>query len=100
MKGKQLPKSLSIQKYETSSAITGVIFEDIKIGKTVANPALHHRNLGAKEATNTYISDSIQQIGLLHPIVVSSNAEHFEMIAGSRRLAACKIRPCRGRVGH
>jgi ParB-like chromosome segregation protein Spo0J len=95
-----LPKSLSIQKYEASSAFIGVIFEDIKIGKIVANPALHHRNLGAKEAINTYLSDSIQQIGLLHPIVVSSKAEHFEVIAGSRRLAACKIRPCRRRVGH
>jgi ParB-like nuclease family protein len=95
-----LPKSLSIQKYEPSSAITGAIFEDIKIGKIVVNPALHHLNLGANEATNTYISDSIQQIGLLHPIVVSSNSEHFEVIAGSRRLAACKIRPCRRRVGH
>src|SRR5262245_7310039 len=100
MKGKQLPKSLSIQKYEASSAITGVIFEDIKIGNTVANPALHHRNLGAKEATNMYISDSIQQIGLLHPIFVRPRVEHFEVIAGSRRLAVCNSRPCRRRVGH
>jgi ParB-like nuclease domain len=89
-----LPKNLSIQKYEASSAFIGAVFEDIKIGKIVAH------NLGAKGAINTYLSDSIQQIGLLHPIVVSSKAEHFDVIAGSRRLAACKTRPCRRRVGH
>ena len=95
-----MPKSLSIQEYKASFASFIAIFEDIKIGKFAANPALHHRNLGAKEAINTYLSDSIQQIGLLHPIVVSSMAENFEVIAGSRRLAACKIRPFRRRVGH
>ncbi len=95
-----MPKSLNIQKYKASSAITVAIFEDIKTGKIVVNCSLHHRNLGANEATNTYVSDSIQQIGLLHLIVVSSKAEHFEVIAGSGRLAACKIRPCRRRVGH
>jgi ParB-like chromosome segregation protein Spo0J len=99
MKGKYLPISLSTQKYKRSSAITGAIFEDINIGKIVANPA-HHRNFAANEATDTYLSDSIQQIGLLHPIVVSSKAVHFEVIAGSRRSAACKSRPCRRRVSH
>jgi ParB-like chromosome segregation protein Spo0J len=95
-----LLNSLSTQKYKPPFAYIDGIFEDAKIGKIVANPALHRRNLGAKEAINTYLSDSIQQLGLFHPIVVSSKAVHFEVIASSRRLAACKSRPCRRRVSH
>ncbi|MGD9671867.1 MAG: ParB/RepB/Spo0J family partition protein [Candidatus Nitrosocosmicus sp.] len=36
------------------------------------------------------IANSIRQHGLLHPIVVKPNLEHFEIVAGVRRYLACK----------
>ena len=89
-----MSKILASHKYESSSISTTGIFEDIKIGKIQTNSTLHHRSLGAfpkgKEAVNKHLSESIQHIGLLHPIVVRPKEDHFELIAGSRRLAACK----------
>lgn len=48
------------------------------------------------------LSISIQEVGLLKPLVVKRVAERFEVIAGHRRLIACRIAgytpiPCRNR---
>ncbi len=43
----------------------------------------HRKNLGDVES----LAASIKQVGLLHPIVVRSDGR---LIAGGRRLAACK----------
>ncbi len=51
---------------------------EIKIGKR------HRKDLGDLQS----LADSIQEIGLLHPIVVT---EDGELIAGERRLEACKL---------
>jgi ParB family chromosome partitioning protein len=85
-----LSKILASHKYESSSSSASGIFEDIRIGKILTNPTLNHRSLGAKEAINYDLCVSIRQIGLLHPIIVRPKEDHFELIAGSRRFAACK----------
>lgn len=38
-----------------------------------------------------YLAESIRTKGLLQPIVVRPQKEHFEVIAGNRRFAACKM---------
>jgi ParB family transcriptional regulator, chromosome partitioning protein len=35
--------------------------------------------------------ESIKMVGLLQPIIVRSKGNHYEIIAGNRRLAACKV---------
>jgi ParB family chromosome partitioning protein len=94
-----LSKILRYQKYISPFTSNGGIFEDIRIGKILTNPTLNHRSLGAKEAINYDLCVSIRQIGLLHPIIVRPKEDHFELIAGSSRLAACKSRRRRWRVG-
>ena len=37
------------------------------------------------------LAQSIRENGLIQPLVVRKNGEHFELIAGERRLRACKI---------
>ncbi|MGH9878439.1 MAG: ParB/RepB/Spo0J family partition protein, partial [Nitrososphaerales archaeon] len=37
------------------------------------------------------LAESIKSIGLLQPVVVRFKDDHYELIAGNRRLAACKL---------
>ncbi len=37
------------------------------------------------------LAQSIRENGLIQPLIVRKNGEHFELIAGERRLRACKI---------
>ena len=48
--------------------------------------------LNVKGAINKYLSDSIQQIGLLHPICVRPNGDHFELIAEQK---TCRMQELR-----
>jgi len=47
-----------------------------------------------RKDSNYYITeliDSIRKVGLLHPIVARVNGnEHFQLVCGCRRYAACK----------
>jgi len=56
----------------------GVRIADIKIGQR------YRKQLGGVKR----LADSIQEIGLLHPVVVNT---HGELIAGARRLAAAEL---------
>jgi ParB family chromosome partitioning protein len=76
-----LAKSLS-----SSNLIAGII-EDIDIYK-IRQPPEYYRstlsNLGE-------LANSIRQKGLLQPVIVrTKQEEYFEMVAGNRRLQACK----------
>lgn len=82
------------------------IFADVEIRKIESNPILNHRPIsgflkstgGSAEYEKAFFSEnqeiqelskSISEIGLLHPIVVRPKGEHFEIVSGNRRLAAC-----------
>jgi ParB family chromosome partitioning protein len=43
------------------------------------------------QAALNELAQSIRENGLIQPLVVRKNGEHFELIAGERRLRACKI---------
>lgn len=59
--------------------MTTMKIADIRIGRR------YRKNLGDIEA----LARSIQELGLLQPIVV--NASNSELIAGMRRLEACRL---------
>lgn len=87
-----MSRNIIYNKYKSSSATSGS-FEEVVIEKILANPLSHHRNLAANQETrafSTWLSDSIKQIELLHPFVVRPKEDYFELVVGSRSLAACK----------
>jgi ParB family chromosome partitioning protein len=62
------------------------VFEELKIS-AIEKPAYSVR---ASEDGNLDLAASIMRQGLLQPIIVRPGEGKFELVAGSRRLAACK----------
>ena len=75
-----------------SLLIQGII-DDIDINK-ISNPenlAYHHlREVEERYFENDELALSIKQKGLLQPIIVRPKHTKFEVIAGHKRLLACK----------
>jgi ParB family transcriptional regulator, chromosome partitioning protein len=70
----------------TSSLLIGII-EEIEIYR-IKFPRLSF--YGADRAETPELIDSIRKNGLLHPIIVRTRGNFFEIIAGCRRYDACK----------
>ena len=70
----------------TSSLLLGII-EEIDIHRIKLPIFLFY---GADRTENPELVDSIRQNGLLHPIVIRTRGDSFEIIAGCRRYHACK----------
>jgi ParB family chromosome partitioning protein len=81
VKGYKLHKGIS-----TSSLLIGII-EEIEIHRIKLPEFLFY---GADRTETPELVDSIRQNGLLHPIVVRTRGDFFEIIAGCRRYNACK----------
>jgi ParB family transcriptional regulator, chromosome partitioning protein len=77
---KLLSKSRSI-----SVVMTGFI-EDIDISQIKESQNIFRRN----EADLQELCSSIQQKGLLQPVLVRTLENHYEIVAGKRRFRACK----------
>lgn len=45
----------------------------------------------ANERTIYDLSDSIRDVGLIQPIIIRSKGDRFEVVAGHRRLIACRV---------
>jgi ParB family transcriptional regulator, chromosome partitioning protein len=69
----------------TSKTILGII-EDIKINSIMPSLIPVRHNLAGLEV----LANSIKQNGLLQPILVRTNEDIFEIVAGNRRYYACK----------
>jgi ParB family transcriptional regulator, chromosome partitioning protein len=75
-----LAKSLS-----SSNLIAGII-EDVDIYKIRQPPEYYHSTSNLSELAN-----SIKRKGLLQPVIIRTKQDgYFEMVAGNRRLQACK----------
>lgn len=72
-----------------SSEGPGVGGSEIKIGLIDVNP--HQPRTVFDEGSLTELSASIKKHGILQPLVVSPKDDHFELIAGERRLRAAKL---------
>ena len=78
----QLAKSL------TSSDLIPGIIEDVDIYK-IRQPPEYYRFTSLSNISE--LTNSIKQKGLLQPVIVRTGQNrHFEMVAGNRRLQACK----------
>ena len=62
--------------------------ETIKISKIIANPYQPRREF-CKEKVQE-LSQSIKTYGLLQPIIVRRSKKNFQLVAGERRLMACR----------
>jgi len=70
----------------SSSGLIPGIIEDINIRKI-----RHMQNSYRSDCYDIQeLASSIKVNGLLHPIVVRSKDDHFEVVAGNRRMEACK----------
>src|SRR5574338_510309 len=61
-------------------------FQEIEIGKIRPNPFQPRREF--REEDLAQLQASLAESGLLQPITVRASGDHFELIAGERRLRA------------
>ncbi len=73
-------------KLASDSKIIPGIIEDVDISRHKHSP---YSRSGLSDAYD--LANSINQKGLLQPIVVRPKEEYFEIIAGNRRVHACKL---------
>ena len=75
-------------KYLTSSDLIPGIIEDVDIYK-IKQPPEYYRSTSLSNISE--LTNSIKQKGLLQPVIVRTGQDrYFEMVAGNRRLQACK----------
>lgn len=79
-----MPKLLSNQPRSISIVMPGFI-QDLGISQIKQSP-----NILRSEIEVEQLTASIQHIGLLQPILVRTMDNHYEIVAGNRRLQACK----------
>jgi ParB family chromosome partitioning protein len=72
----------------TGDSVGGLRFEEIPTSAVRANVHQPRRNF--PEAGIRELAASIQEVGILQPLVVRATEEGFELIAGERRLRAAK----------
>lgn len=70
----------------TKASGSGVV--EVAISKISANPDQPRKNFSQQELDE--LADSIKRNGLLQPILVCTKGDGYEVIAGERRLRACK----------
>lgn len=63
--------------------------QDIRIDKITISP-LHFTRTHTEDNLER-LADSIQDVGLIHPITVRKRGKVFELLAGERRWKACKM---------
>lgn len=68
---------------------TGQGVVEVSISQLKANPDQPRKNFSQQELDE--LADSIKRNGLLQPILVCASGDGYEVIAGERRLRACKI---------
>ncbi len=71
-----------------TNAPAGKTFTEIELSKIASNP-----NQPRKTCTQESLDElalSIQQVGLIQPLVVRPQGDGYELIAGERRLRACR----------
>ncbi len=86
---KQSPKKSSGKTADKKPKAAGSGILEVPIGQIVANPNQPRKVFNESELRE--LADSIKRNGLLQPVLVSSKDGGYELIAGERRLRACKL---------
>ena len=79
---------LSGTKNADAMSVAGLTLVELPIRKIVPNPAQPRKHFD--EDALSELVHSIEEIGLLQPIVVRATPEGYELVAGERRLRASK----------
>ena len=79
-------KNLSQQG--SSAEDSNVIVKEIKISEVQLNPNQPRKTFSAE--TISELAETIKVHGLIQPIIVKKTESGFELVAGERRLRACK----------
>jgi ParB family chromosome partitioning protein len=84
------PEAQAAQATDTSvpAAVPGAVYAELPIGSIEPNPR-QPRSVFDPDALAELVH-SIREIGLLQPVVVREVGNHYELIAGERRLRASK----------
>lgn len=86
---KQTIKKQTKKQETKKSKTTGQGVVEVSISQLKANPDQPRKNFSQQELDE--LADSIKRNGLLQPILVCTSGDEYEVIAGERRLRACKI---------
>ena len=86
---KQSPKKSPAKTADKKSKAAGSGILEVPIGQIKANPNQPRKVFNESELRE--LADSIKRNGLLQPVLVSSKDGGYELIAGERRLRACKL---------
>ena len=84
---KKTTKAKALAKSQKLEPVEG--FMDIPIAEVVPSPYQMRREFD--ESHLNELAESIRSEGLIQPITVRRTQKHYELIAGERRLRACKI---------
>lgn len=76
-----------VEAKKTKASGSGIV--EVPISQISANPDQPRKNFSQQELEE--LADSIKRNGLLQPILVCTKGEGYEVIAGERRLRACKL---------
>jgi ParB family chromosome partitioning protein len=84
--GRGLSALLSDNNHQISNYKESAI--DVDISLIQPNPWQPRKSFDIEEITN--LSDSIKANGLIQPVIIRKKADGFELVAGERRMRACK----------
>jgi len=84
--GRGLSALLSDNNHQISNYKESAI--DVDISLIQPNPWQPRKSFDIEEITN--LSDSIKANGLIQPVIIRKKADGYELVAGERRMRACK----------
>lgn len=88
-KPKQVGKKTAAKQADKKPKAAGSAILEVPIGQIKANPNQPRKVFNESELRE--LADSIKRNGLLQPVLVTSKDDGYELIAGERRLRACKL---------
>lgn len=83
-----LKKQEAEKKPEQEAQMTDRRLVEVEIGSILPNPSQPRKTFVDESIAE--LAQSIEQVGLIQPLVVRHMSDHYELVAGERRLRACK----------
>lgn len=89
LKKQEPPKKVEQEnKPELEGQLTDRRLVEVEIASIVPNPSQPRKTFVDESIAE--LAQSIEQVGLIQPLVVRRMEDHYELVAGERRLRACK----------
>jgi len=81
--------AFDFQKGKNEKPVENRQLKELPIGSIRPNPSQPRKSFDDEGLSE--LADSIRQVGLIQPLVVRRMEGYFELVAGERRLRACKL---------